>query len=182
MHFLKGRTPNLKGFLAPQKQLFRKMFLWVEHSWCSCDPGISVSLPSRQHNLTHGTDFEGMRGARLRMSCRVAAAMCSWVLLPVERPYCGLRNVLHRFVYLNTSSPLDYMAWGGYGTFRRWNLTGPSMSLRARFEGLYPGSTLWNLCFLCGDKIVIKQLPISAIMPIWHHALPSIMDSMSLEL
>jgi hypothetical protein len=73
--------------------------------------------------------------------------------------------------------PVGCTVWYGYGTLTSWSLSGGTILLK-----VIAYSTSCYLCFLCVDEIVINQLPIPATMPICHHAPPSIMNYISLEL
>lgn len=64
---------------------------------------------------------------------------------------------LHRLNYLNTWSPFGGAITGGYGTVRRCNLVGRSMSLSEDFEGLLCPTSTSTLCFLVVDEDVISQ-------------------------
>lgn len=58
-----------------------------------------------------------------------------------------------RLMHLNTWLPVSVAVWGGYGTFKRGNLTVGSMSLGVDFAVLKLSPISCSLCFLCGDEM-----------------------------
>lgn len=64
----------------------------------------------------------------------------------------SIRNILHRFMYLNTGSLVSIIVWGSFQTFGWWSFAGRNWSMGSGFERVYSLTPfpLLPFCFLCG--------------------------------
>lgn len=74
-----------------------------------------------------------------------------------------MRNVSHRFMYLNSWSPVGGSVWESHGTFRRRSLLKEVPYWRCVLR-VYKLLLVPFLCFLHVDENVTSQLPVPTTM------------------
>ena len=155
MQFFKGRKPKLKGFYALQSNYFEKCFPWVNTTDIAVTQAHQTLVQAgrtTQQCHTCCSDFVVMKNAKLRISWREVGAMWIWVIIPAEKPYHGLRNILHWFMYLNTCCLLVVLF------SMVMEHLGAGVLLEEVYLKVMAYSISYYLCLLCVDEIVINQL------------------------